>query len=202
MSAGGAGEPGGDGRAAERTGDAAGTGRAKDNRDGGDGESGADRTLRLEPLTAVEFAPYGEVIEISGAPDRLINQGLCGRHHDLARLDFGSGAAGISLFNAAARQLPYVVELVERHPDGSQAFIPINQVPMMVIVAEDDAGVPVALRAFLSAPGQAINLHRGIWHGVLAPYEAPGQYAVVDRIGEGDNLEEHWFEKAYTVVSA
>ena len=53
-----------------------------------------------------------------------------------------------------------------------------------------------------SAPGQSINLHRGTWYGVLAPFEAPGQYAVVDRIGEGYNLEEHWFETAYTVVRA
>nr|WP_114284954.1 ureidoglycolate lyase [Candidatus Halocynthiibacter alkanivorans] len=158
--------------------------------------------MRLEPPTAAEFAAFGEVIEVTGSPDKLINQGLCGRHHDLARLDFGDGAAGISLFNAEARQLPCLVELVERHPEGSQAFIPLNQVPMMVIVAQDDAGVPVNLRAFLSAPGQSVNLHRGTWHGVLAPFEAPGQHAVVDRFGEGDNLEEHWFETAYTVVRA
>ncbi|WP_419186988.1 ureidoglycolate lyase [Candidatus Halocynthiibacter alkanivorans] len=174
-------------------------GRARDDRDSG---SGAERTLRLEPPTAAEFAAFGEVIEVTGSPDKLINQGLCGRHHDLARLDFGDGAAGISLFNAEARQLPCLVELVERHPEGSQAFIPLNQVPMMVIVAQDDAGVPVNLRAFLSAPGQSVNLHRGTWHGVLAPFEAPGQHAVVDRFGEGDNLEEHWFETAYTVVRA
>jgi ureidoglycolate lyase len=167
----------------------------------GDGGSGTERTLRLEPLTAAAFASFGEVIEITGTPDKLINQGMCGRHHDLARLDFGTGAAGISLFNAQARHLPYLVELVERHPEGSQAFIPMNQVPMMVIVAEDDAGVPAGLRAFLSAPGQSINLHRGIWHGVLAPFEAPGQYAVVDRIGHGDNLEEHWFDQPFTVKS-
>jgi ureidoglycolate lyase len=205
MSAGKAGRTGdaagGDGSVAERAGDAGGTGRARENRDGGDDESRAERTLQLEPLTAAEFAPFGEVIEITGAPDKLINQGLCGRHHDLARLDFGSGAAGISLFNAEARQLPYLVELVERHPEGSQAFIPLNQVPMMVIVAQDDAGTPAGLRAFLSQPGQSINLHRGTWHGVLAPFEAPGQYAVVDRIGEGDNLEEHWFSAPYTVKS-
>ncbi len=182
-------------------GGAGGIGRAKDNRDGGDGGSRAARTLRLEPLTAAEFAAFGEVIEITGTPDKLINQGMCGRHHDLARLDFGDGAAGISLFNAEARQLPYVVELVERHPEGSQAFIPLNQVPMMVIVATDNAGTPAGLRAFLSQPGQSVNLHRGIWHGVLAPFEAPGQYAVIDRIGEGGNLEEHWFSAPYTVKS-
>ncbi|MFT7596076.1 MAG: ureidoglycolate lyase [Paracoccaceae bacterium] len=155
--------------------------------------------LKPEPLTAAAFAPYGDVIEVSGAPDKLINQGLCGRHHDLATLDFSDGRAGISLFDAKARAFPYVVDMVERHPAGSQAFIPVSQVPFLVIVATDNGGTPVDLRAFVTAPGQSINLHRGVWHGVLAPINAPGQYMVVDRIGAGDNLQEFWLETHYVV---
>ncbi len=158
------------------------------------------RTLTAVPLTAAAFAPYGEVIELSGAPDKLINQGLCGRHHDLARLDFADGRAGISLFDAKARHFPCPVEMVERHPVGSQAFIPVNNVPMLVVVAEDANGTPVNLRAFLSAPGQSINLHRNTWHGVLTPIGAPGLYAVVDRIGDGANLEEFWFDEPFVVT--
>lgn len=158
------------------------------------------RTLTAAPLTAAAFAPYGEVIELSGAPDKLINQGLCGRHHDLARLDFAGGRAGISLFDAKARHFPCRVEMVERHPEGSQAFIPVNNVPMLVVVAEDADGTPVNLRAFLSAPGQSINLHRNTWHGVLTPIGAPGLYAVVDRIGDGANLEEFWFDEPFVVT--
>ncbi len=157
------------------------------------------RPLIPQPLTATAFAPYGEVIEVSGDPDKLINQGMCGRHHDLAQLDFGDGKAGISLFDAKARQFPHVVDMVERHPDGSQAFIPLSGVPMLVIVAEDQGGTPVNLQAFVSQPGQSINLHRGVWHGVLAPIEKPGQFIVVDRIGDGPNLEEHWFDDPYVV---
>ncbi|EBA15954.1 ureidoglycolate hydrolase [Roseobacter sp. SK209-2-6] len=158
--------------------------------------------LTAEPLTAEAFAPYGEVIEVSGAPDKIINQGMCGRHHDRARLDFGpEGRAGISLFDAKARHFPHKVDMVERHPEGSQAFVPLNGVPMLVVVAEDEAGAPANLRAFLSQPGQSINLHRGCWHGVLAPMGAPGQYIVVDRIGSTPNLEEHWFKTPFTVVS-
>lgn len=152
-----------------------------------------DRTLTARPLTMEAFAPFGDVLEVTGTPDKIINQGLCGRHHDRALLDFSDGRAGISLFNGKARHLPYKVELVERHPAGSQAFVPLNTVPMLVIVAEDLGHEPGQLHAFLSQPGQAINLHRGTWHGVLAPYEAQGQYIVIDRIGPGSNLEEHWF---------
>ncbi len=157
------------------------------------------RTLVPTPLTAEAFAAYGDVIELSGEPDKIINQGMCGRHHDLATLDFGSGQAGISLFNAKARAFPYTVDMVERHPEGSQAFVPLDEVPMLIIVAEDADGIPVNPKAFISLPGQSINLCRGTWHGVLAPVEKPGRYIVVDRIGEGSNLEEHWFKTPWIV---
>ncbi|WP_444465217.1 ureidoglycolate lyase [Rhodobacter capsulatus] len=148
--------------------------------------------LAIEPLTAEAFRPFGDLIDVLGPPDRLINAGLCGRHHDLARLSFDAeGRAGISLFEAEARALPYSLDLLERHPLGSQAFLPLDGVPFLVCVAEDHAGKPMNLRAFLTRPGQGVNLLRNTWHGVLAPIGAPGRYAVVDRIGPGTNLEEY-----------
>jgi ureidoglycolate lyase len=159
------------------------------------------RALIAKPLTVAAFAPFGDVLQVAdSSPDNIINQGMCGRHHDRAMLDFSDGQAGLSLFDSKPRQLPYVVELVERHPQGSQAFVPLNAVPMFVIVAEDLGDRPGQVHAFLSQPGQAINLHRGIWHGVLAPYQAQGQYIVIDRIGDGANLEEHWFEEPWIVT--
>jgi ureidoglycolate lyase len=158
------------------------------------------RRLEPRPLTREGFSAFGEVIEVSGAPDRIINQGMCGRHHDLAKLDFTDGRAGISLFDAKARAFPYTVDMVERHPDGSQAFIPLDGARMLVIVASDRGGRPEGLAAFLSGPGQSVNLHRGTWHGVLAPIGAPGRFIVVDRIGAGANLEEHWFDQPYVVA--
>lgn len=155
--------------------------------------------IHTEPLTRQAFAPFGDVLELREAPDKLINQGLCGRHHDLAQLDFADGRAGISLFDAQPRSFPYTLDMVERHPDGSQAFIPVAQTRFLVIVAEDENGAPAEPKAFLTAPGQGINLHRGVWHGVLTPLESPGLFAVVDRIGDGPNLEEHWFDDPYTV---
>ncbi|NBN77501.1 ureidoglycolate lyase [Microvirga tunisiensis] len=161
------------------------------------------RRITIEPLTAEAFAPFGDVLATDGAPDRIINQGLCGRYHDRARLDFGpQGRAGLSLFKAEPRALPYRLDMVERHPDGSQAFIPMSLTSFLVIVAADDGGVPAPPRAFLTAAGQAINLHRNTWHGVLTPLEAPGLFAVVDRIGTTPNLQEHWFDAPWTVVSS
>lgn len=151
------------------------------------------------PLTAGAFAPYGEVLEADGAPDRIINQGLCGRFHDLATLDVLDGRAGISLFKAEPRSLPLRLEMVERHPQGSQAFVPMSHDPFLVVVAPDEGGRPGTPRAFLTRAGQGINFHRGTWHGVLTPLYAPGLFAVIDRIGAGPNLEEHWFEEPYLV---
>ena len=74
--------------------------------------------------------------------------------------------------------------------------------PFLVIVALDQAGQPGEPLAFITAPWQGINLHPGTWHGVLTPLHAPGLFAVVDRIGEGPNLEEVWFETPYIVGDA
>ena len=159
------------------------------------------RRIVAQPLTAAGFAPFGEVLEAAGAPDRIINQGLCGRHHDLARLDFGDGRAGISVFDAESRALPHRLDMVERHPEGSQAFLPMAFLPFLVVVAGDAGDAPEQPVAFVTKPGQGVNYRRGTWHGVLTPLHAPGLFAVVDRIGEGRNLEEHWFDEPWTVVA-
>lgn len=151
------------------------------------------------PLNAEGFAPFGDVLEVKGMPDLMINQGLCGRFHDRANLDFQGGRAGISIFDAQPRTLPYALDMMERHPLGSQAFIPMTYKPFLITVAQDNAGAPDQPKAFLSSPGQAINFHRNIWHGVLTPLHTPGLFAVIDRIGEGNNLEEFTFDTPYTV---
>lgn len=155
--------------------------------------------IKAKPLTASAFAPYGDVIEIAGDPTVVINQGQCDRYSDLAKLAFGSGQAGISLFKSKICTLPYELNMVERHPEGSQAFLPMSQCSFLIIVATDKHGTPIDPMAFISSPGQAVNLHKGTWHGVLTPLEEPGLFAVVDRIGAGSNLEEHYFDQPYIV---
>ncbi len=155
------------------------------------------RSIIPLPLTPHTFAPFGDVLDATG-DHRLINEGLCQRHHDRARLDFGDARAGISIFNAQPRALPYTFDLIERHPDGSQAFLPMHQHPFLIIVALDPQAVPLA---FLTNGAQGINLARGTWHGVLTPLAAPGVFAVVDRIGSTANLEEHRYTAPWTVLA-
>lgn len=163
------------------------------------------RVITPAPLTAEAFAPFGDVLEATGDPDKIINDGMCGRFHDRARMEFNGGQAGVSIFNATPRTLPHDFDLVERHPDGAQCFVPMSAAPFLVIVAPDQGGTPGTPRAFLTAPGQAVNFHRGTWHGVLTPladtaHPTCGLFAVVDRIGPGPNLEEYRYEEGFTVT--
>lgn len=145
-----------------------------------------------QPLTAAAFAPFGDVLEAAGPPDRIINQGRCGRFHDRARLAFGAGGrAGISIFHSQPVTLPLTLALMERHPEGSQAFICMSGHPFLITVAPDAGNRPGTPLAFVARGDQAINLHRNIWHGVLTPLFAPGLFAVIDRIGPTPNLQEH-----------
>jgi ureidoglycolate lyase len=158
-------------------------------------------TLTIEPLTSAAFAPFGQVIETSGAQHYPINNGMTERYHDLARVELGGVHPRplISIFHGQPYALPLTLKLVERHPLGSQAFYPLSANPWLVIVAEDDAGTPARLRAFAPAPGQGVNIAMNTWHGVLTPLEAASDFLVIDRGGEGNNLEEHHFNEPWTV---
>ena len=161
----------------------------------------SSNVIKVQPLSADLFRPFGDLINFDGAPDRRINQGLCGRYHNRAALDFSDGSAGLSLFDARPRTFPYELLLMERHPLGSQAFIPMTEQPFVVIVAADAGDRPGQPLAFITAPHTAINYHINTWHGVLVPLHAPGHFAVVDRIGKGANVEQCWFEIPY-IISA
>lgn len=162
----------------------------------------AGQTIEIQPLTAAAFTGFGDVLE-TGQEPKLINGGLCERHTDLATLDFDpAGRVGISLFASQIRSLPYEFQLLERHPLGSQAFVPMGADPFLVIAAADQDGVPVTPAAFETAPLQGVNFRRGVWHGVLTPLGGNGLFAVVDWIGGVDNVEIHRFAAPWRVVRA
>ena len=159
-------------------------------------------SILIEPLTAEAFAPFGQVIELAGANHYPINAGMTERYHDLARVELGGVHARplISIFRGQPYSLPLSLTLVERHPLGSQAFYPLGNASWLVIVAEDDSGTPTRLRAFRPSPGQGVNIAMNTWHGVLTPLEAESDFIVIDRGGDGNNLEEHVFERPHLVT--
>lgn len=159
-------------------------------------------TILVEPLTAEAFSPFGQVIQIEGAHHYPINNGMTERYHDLAKVELGGVHARplISIFHGQPYELPLTLKLVERHPLGSQAFYPLSNLPFLVIVATDLSGVPDAPRAFLAAPRQGVNIAMNTWHGVLTALHEVSDFLVVDRGGDGNNLEEHHFDVPHTVM--
>ncbi len=147
-------------------------------------------TIKAQPITAETFAPYGELLTPRSKADRMINAGRCERHHALATVERNGGEAIISIFRSEPISLPYDCPLLERHPLGSQAFVPLHSDPWLSVVAPDEGGRPGAPLAFLVPAGMGVNLRAGVWHGVLTPLDRAADFLVVDREGEGVNLEE------------
>lgn len=161
------------------------------------------KRIVIEPLTREAFAPFGQVIDTDGANHYPINANNTERYHDLARVELGGVHPRplISIFRGKPFTLPLTLTLVERHPLGSQAFYPLSPRPFLVIVAPDEHGRPGQPRAFMTGPGQGVNIAMNTWHGVLTPLEAVSDFLVVDRGGDGNNLEEFTFETPYEIAA-
>lgn len=149
-------------------------------------------TLPIEPLTAKVFAPFGEVIQLEGAHHYPINLGSTERFHDLATIDVSDndGHPIISLFRGQPRKLPFKVDLMERHPLGSQTFIPLDDAPYLIVVALPGDLKIENLRAFITQGWQGVNYAKNTWHHPLMALEKISDFIVIDRGGEGDNLIE------------
>ena len=150
------------------------------------------REMTPEPLTADDFAPFGTVIEASEAAVKLdINQGHAVRYDRLAEIDVGDGggAGAISLFRA--RPLAdLVLRVFERHPLGSQTFVPLSGRPYLVAVAPAGDFDPSKIRLFRAASHQGVHYDKGTWHHFLLVLDADSDFLVVDRAGPGDNCDE------------
>jgi ureidoglycolate lyase len=152
----------------------------------------------IEPLTKHAFAPFGDVIEIEGAEQRHINQGFATRFHDLAHIEVGNGAAIVSIFTAIPRPQPVAIKLMERHPLGSQLFYPLQNEDWFVLVCENPHDEKT-YRAFKASGSQGVNYKPNAWHHPLL-VARESKFIIVDRKGEGNNLEEVWLEKDFTLT--
>lgn len=159
------------------------------------------RIITACPLTRENFAPFGDVIETEDAHHYPINNGKCERYHDLAKVEATGPNARvlISIFKGTPYEFPLKLTMVERHPLGSQAFIPLSPRPFLVVVCHDTKDGPGEPHAFLTRPGQGVNYPRNLWHGVLTPIGDNQDFAVVDRGGDGQNLEEFYFPLPYEI---
>jgi ureidoglycolate lyase len=159
-------------------------------------------TLQPEPLTAEAFAPYGDVVESSEQQVAAMNAESFERFDDLCSVEAFDGHVAISIARCRTiTTLPHSFDMIERHPHGSQAFVPLTPCRMMVVVAP--AGEPAAaadLRAFVSDGRQGINYHRGTWHTPLIAFDAGQEFLIIDRVGDSPNCDLHYLDEAVTLL--
>ncbi len=159
------------------------------------------RMIVARPLTRAAFAAYGDVLDTDWPSHYPINDGMCERYHDLAKVEAEGPAARVllSIFHGRPYDFPLKLSMVERHPLGSQAFMPLSPAPFLVVVCHDGPEGPATPAAFVTRPGQGVSYPRGRWHAVLTPIGSPQDFLVVDRGGQGNNLEEFRFPDPWEV---
>jgi len=157
------------------------------------------KALEVKNLTKEAFAPFGDVIEAGLDRPVMINEGTTKRYHNLAEVDVGceGGKPLINIFRGQPRPQPIEIRMMEKHPLGSQAFIPQSARPYYVVVAKpSDLVRPSDLHCFLARAGQGVNYAKNVWHHPLLALEDVSDFLVIDRGGPGDNLIEVFFDKS------
>jgi len=160
-------------------------------------------TLKPLPLTSERFAPYGDVIESVMDRKAAMNAARFERFDDLCAIEMSdNGRVAVSIARCrAATPLPYRIDMVERHPLGSQAFIPLTPCRLIVVVAPAGESVEASdLRAFVSNGRQGINYHRGTWHMPLIAFDQGQEFLIIDRAADGPNCDEHSLDETVTLV--
>jgi ureidoglycolate lyase len=156
--------------------------------------------LVARPLTASTFRPFGDLLDTASAKPRTINQGLASRFNDLCHVDVeaGEGRVNVSLFTANPRPSPIAIKLMERHPLGSQAFVPMQDRPWLVLVCHDPLDIS-SYQLFSASGRQGVNYARNIWHHPLLVFDDHSHFLIIDRKGPGDTLDEVWLPDKWTV---
>lgn len=150
------------------------------------------QTVTPKPLTREAFSTFGDVIEANAeAQVFAINNGFTQRYHDLAKVDVSdnAGHAIINIFRSTPLAQPIAIKMMERHPHGSQAFIPIGQNPYLVVVAPAGEFDINKLEVFIANADQGVNYHKGTWHHFCLALGGESDFLVVDRGGKGDNCD-------------
>ena len=162
-------------------------------------------TLVPKPLTSERFAPFGDVIESVVDRTAAMNAERFERFDDLCKLDMADdGRVAVSIARCrVATALPYRLDMVERHPLGSQAFVPLGPSRMIVVVAPPEESVEASdLCAFVTNGRQGINYHLGTWHMPLIAFENGQEFLIIDRAADQPNCDMHSLDEPVMLVES
>ena len=149
-----------------------------------------EKIIKPIPITKENFSKFGDMITTENIKPLEINNGYAKRFDEIAKLDTSSenGETTISIFSALKRSFPMKIDMMEKHPLGSQAFIPMKETTFLTLVAPAGEKPDLEkIESFIVPKGIGVNYKTGIWHFPLISTEDM-DFLVVDRKGSGDNL--------------
>ena len=161
-----------------------------------------EKIIKPVKISRSNFSSYGDLISTDDINPMNINEGYAKRFDNLANLDTSkdSGKTIVSIFSALKRTFPMKIHMMEKHPLGSQAFIPMKETTFLAFVAPSGETPEIdKIQSFVIPPKRGINYKPGIWHFPLISTENIN-FLVIDRKGSGDNLIIHKFEKEKIIL--
>tara|TARA_X000000368_G_scaffold180911_1_gene142816 strand:- start:9 stop:506 length:498 start_codon:yes stop_codon:yes gene_type:complete len=149
-----------------------------------------ERIIKPIPMTKENFSKFGDMISTENIKPIEINNGYANRFDDIAKIDTANnnGETTISIFSALKRSFPMKIDMMEKHPLGTQAFIPMKETTFLTLVAPEGKKLEMdKIESFVVPKGKGVNYKTGIWHFPLISTEDM-DFLVVDRKGPGENL--------------
>ena len=159
-------------------------------------------TINPKPITKENFSKFGDMITTANIKPIEINEGYAKRFDGIANLNTSkdNGETIISIFSALKRSFPMKINMMEKHPLGSQAFIPMKQTTFLALVAPEGNKPDLnKIEAFIVPQEIGVNYNPGTWHFPLIATEDMN-FLVVDRKGSGDNLVIENIEKEEVIL--
>ena len=161
-----------------------------------------DKIIKPIKITKINFATYGDLVSSDDVKPMDINAGYAKRFDNLANINTSKneGKTIISIFSALKRTFPMKIDMMEKHPLGSQAFIPMKETTFLCFVAPSGEFPEIdKIQSFIIPPKTGINYKPGIWHFPLISTEDT-DFLVIDRKGNSENLVIHKFDKEKVVL--
>ena len=160
------------------------------------------KIIKPTGITRENFAAYGDLISSDSIKPININAGYAKRFDNLAKINTSKdkGETIVSIFSALKRSFPMKIDMMEKHPLGSQAFGPMKETIFLSFVAPaGDAPEINKIQSFVIPKKMGINYKPGIWHFPLISTEDTN-FLVIDRKGNDENLTIHKFEKEEIIL--